>query len=148
MPKRSITSISTRVSMVFKNCSQGLPLKFQGTSFGAIKIFWVKFCIGSLAESRPEITIMVNAGRVFKPDSTYMTCFWCSVVTEITVTRVLALKCQKKVRALNRKKAQLLKSLWILTHIKAQKRWKQFFLWYSYMVNSCIYFNITYYYNL
>jgi len=31
--------------------------------------------IGSLAGSGPEITIKVNAGRVFRLDSTYTTCF-------------------------------------------------------------------------
>ena len=69
VPKRSISSISSRVGMVFKNGPQGFPLTFQGASFGAIKIFWVKFFIGSLAGSAPEITdytgkpIMINTGR-------------------------------------------------------------------------------------
>ena len=110
VPKRSILSISPGVGIVFKNCPQGLPLKFQGASFGAIKFFWGKFFIGSLAGSGPEITIKVNAGRVFRPDSTYTTCFWWSVATEISVMRVLALKCQKKVRASSRKNAQLLRA--------------------------------------
>ena len=52
VPKRSISSISSRVG-----------------------IFWGKFFIGSLAGSEPEITIMVNVGRGFRPDSTYMTYF-------------------------------------------------------------------------
>ena len=51
-----ISSISSGVGMVFKNCPQGLPLIFQGASFGAIKFFWGKFFIGSLAGSGPEIT--------------------------------------------------------------------------------------------
>ena len=109
VPKRSISSISSRVGMVFKNCPQRLPLKSQSASFGAIKFFRDKFFIGSLAGSGPEITIMVNAGRVFRPDSTYMTCFWWSVVSEISVTRVLALKCQTKVRASSRKKSATVK---------------------------------------
>ena len=63
------------MDMVFKNFPQGIPLKFQGAPFGAIKIFTGKFFIGSLAGSGPEITIMVNVGRVFRPDQTYITCF-------------------------------------------------------------------------
>ena len=105
MPKRSISSISSGVGTVFKNCPQGLPLKFQGASFGAIKNFRGIFFLGHLAGSGPEKTIMVNAGRGFRLDSTCKTCFWCSVVTVIFVTRVLALKCQKKVRALSKKRA-------------------------------------------
>ena len=65
VPERSISSISSRVIMVFKNCPQGLPLKFQGASFGAIKIFWGKFFIGSLTGSGPEITIIIYSSRVF-----------------------------------------------------------------------------------
>ena len=75
VPKKSISSISSGVSMFFKNCPQGLPLKFEGASFGEIKIFLGKFFIESLAGRGPEITIKVNAGRVFSPDSTYTTCF-------------------------------------------------------------------------
>ena len=110
VPKGSISSISSRVGVVFKNCPQGFPLKFQGVSFGAIKFFWVKFFIGNLAGSAPEITInigipiMINTDRFLRPDSTYMMCFWWSVVPEISVTRVMALKCRKKVRASSRKK--------------------------------------------
>ena len=108
VPERSISSISSRVIMVFKNCPKGFPLKFQGASFGAIKFFWGKFFIGSLTGSGPEITIIVYSSRVFRPNVTYMACWWGSVVTEISVAWVLALKCQKKVRASSRKKAQLL----------------------------------------
>ena len=108
VPKRTISSISSRVVMVFKNCSQGLPLKFQVASFGAIEIFLGEFFIGSLTGSGTEMTIIINADRVFRPDLTYMTCCWWSIVTVISVTRVMALKCQKKVRASSRKKSQLL----------------------------------------
>ena len=94
--------------MVFKNCPQGLPLKFQGASFGAIKFFWGEIFIGSLTGSEPEITIIIYSSRVFRPNVTYMACCWGSVLTEISVTWVMALKCQKKVRASSRKKAQLL----------------------------------------
>ena len=73
-----------------------------------------------MAGSGPEITIKFNAGRVFRPDSTYTTCFGWSVATEISVMRVLALKCQKKVRASSRKKAQLLK-LMLDNYIKIMK---------------------------
>ena len=109
VPERSISSISSRLIMVFKNCPQGLPLKFQGASFGAIKFFWGEIFIGSLTGSGPEITIIIYSSRVFRPNVTYMACCWGSVLTEISVTWVMALKCQKKVRASSRKKAQLLK---------------------------------------
>ena len=85
VPERSISSISTRVIMVLKNCPQGLPLKFQGASFGAIKFFWGKIFIGSLTGSGPEITIIIYSSRVFRPNVTYMTCCRGSVVTEISV---------------------------------------------------------------
>ena len=111
VPERSISSISSRLIMVFKNCPQGLPLKFQGASFGAIKFFWGEIFIGSLTGSGPEITIIIYSSRVFRPNVTYMACCWGSVLTEISVTWVMALKCQKKVRASSRKKAQLLNSI-------------------------------------
>ena len=57
------------MDMVFKNFPQGIPLKFQGAPFGAIKIFTGKFFIGSLAGSGPEMTIIINVGRVFIPDA-------------------------------------------------------------------------------
>ena len=90
-----------------ENCPQGLPLKFQGASFGAIKFFWGKIFIGSLTGSGPEIKIIIYSSYVFRPNVTYMACCWGSVVTEISVAWVMALKCQKKVRASSRKKAQL-----------------------------------------
>ena len=65
VPERSISSIFSPVIMVFKNCPQGLPLKFQGASFGAIKFFWGKIFIGSLTGSEPEITIIIYSCRVF-----------------------------------------------------------------------------------
>ena len=111
VPERSIPSISSRLIMVFKNCPQGLPLKFQGASFGAIKFFWGEIFIGSLTGNGPEITIIIYSSRVFRPNVTYMACCWGSVLTEISVTWVMALKCQKKVRASSRKKAQLLRSV-------------------------------------
>ena len=64
-----------RVWVIFKNCLQGFLLIFQDASFGAIKIFLDYFFIGTLTGSGPELTIMINAGRVFRPDSTQMTCF-------------------------------------------------------------------------
>ena len=86
----------------------GGGVKFQGASFGAIKIFRGEFCNGSLTGSGPEITIIIYSSRVFRPNVTYMACCWGSVVTEISVAWVMALKCQKKVRTSSRKKAQLL----------------------------------------
>ena len=74
VPERSISSISTRVIMVLKNCPQGLPLKFQGASFGAIKFFWGKIFIGSLTGSGPEIKIIIYSSYVFRPNVTYMAC--------------------------------------------------------------------------
>ena len=103
--KRSISSISTRVITVFKNCPQGLPLKFQGASFGAIKFFWGKIFTGSLTGSGPEITVIIYSSYVFRPNVTCMACCWGSVVTEISVAWVMALKCQKKVRTSSRKKS-------------------------------------------
>ena len=94
------------MDMVFKNCPQGLPLTLQGASFGAIKIFTGKIFIGSSAgmdRNGPEVTIIKNDGRLFRPFLAYMTCSRCSVAIEIYVTRVMALKCQKKVRATSRK---------------------------------------------
>ena len=72
VPERSIPSISSRLIMVSKNCPQGLPLKFQGASFGAIKFFWGEIFIGSLTGSGPEITIIIYSSRVFRPNVTYM----------------------------------------------------------------------------
>ena len=64
VPKRSISSISSRVVMVSKNCPQGLPLKFPGASFGAVKKFSGWFFIGSFTGSGPEMTIIVDSDRV------------------------------------------------------------------------------------
>jgi len=74
VPKRSISSISSLVVMVFKNCPKRLPLKFQGASFGAIRFFGSIF-IGSLTGNGPEMMIILNVGRIFRPDLTYMTYF-------------------------------------------------------------------------
>ena len=106
--KRSISSISSRVVMVSKNCPQGLPLKFPGASFGAIKKFSGWFFIGSFTGSGPEMTIIVDSDRVFRLGRTYTTYIWRFIITEITVIEVMALKCQKKVRSSSRKKAQVL----------------------------------------
>ena len=73
VPKRSISSISSRMVKLVENCPQGLSIKFQDVSFGAIKIFLGKFFIGSLTGSGPEITIIIYSSRVSRPDVTYMT---------------------------------------------------------------------------
>ena len=64
-----------RVWVIFKNCLQGFLLIFQDASFGAIKFFFGLFFIGSLTGSGPEMTIILDVGRIFRPDLTYMTCF-------------------------------------------------------------------------
>ena len=94
--------------MVSKNCFQGLPLKFQGASFGTIIIFLSKFFIGSFTGSEPEMSIIINLCRVFGPHLTHTTCFSWSMVTLIWDILVMAINYQKKVRASSRKKAQVL----------------------------------------
>ena len=57
------------IEPVSKNCSQGLPLKFQGASFAAIKIFLDKFFIGSFTGSGPQMMIFIDFHRLFRPYS-------------------------------------------------------------------------------
>ena len=47
VPLESISPISSSVVMPANNCSREIPLKFQGASFGAIKVFLGKFFIGA-----------------------------------------------------------------------------------------------------
>ena len=50
--KSLLPVVRTRIG---KNCPQGPPLKFQGETFGAIKIFGKKIFNGGLTGSAPEI---------------------------------------------------------------------------------------------
>ena len=51
----------------FKNSSQGLLLKLQSASFVAIH-FWAE---NFSSEVGPELMIIINYGRVFRPGVTY-----------------------------------------------------------------------------
>ena len=61
LPKGSFSLISMisyhHLRLPYKNYSQGLPLKFQGSNFGAIKIPGNKILIGRLTGSEPDMTI-------------------------------------------------------------------------------------------
>ena len=81
---------------------------FQGASFSAWKILLGKFFIGSFTGIGPEISIIINFCQVFGPHLTHTTCFSWSLVTIIWDILVMAINCQKKVRASSRKKAQVL----------------------------------------
>ena len=103
------------MDMAFKNRPQGLPLKFHAAYFGAIKHFMVEFFIGSLAGSGPEITIMVNAGCVFRPNSTKSNWNLCYAS--------LGTKVPEKSSSFEYKKAQLLRNICVQmeTHPKSAK---------------------------
>jgi len=60
--------------MPAQNCSEGLPLKFQGGTFGAIKIFWEKIFTGSSTGCRPEIQ-MYKCGYETSDPPWLHTCF-------------------------------------------------------------------------
>ena len=54
VPRGSFLTIILKGDMLAQNCSQGLPLKFQAGTFGAIKIFRKKNFTGSSSGCIPE----------------------------------------------------------------------------------------------
>ena len=61
-----------------------------------LKIFWVNFFIGGFTGSAPEMTVINNFRRVFRPYLTYMTCFSWYMVIIIFVILVMAINYRKK----------------------------------------------------
>ena len=55
VPRGSFFTIILKGDMLAQNCSQGLPLKFQAGTFGAIKIFRKKISPEVLADVLAEI---------------------------------------------------------------------------------------------
>ena len=64
--------------MPAQNGSQGLPLKFRGGTFGAIKIFWEKIFTGSSTGCRPEIPVQV-----------WLWNLWATMVAHMLFTKVM-----------------------------------------------------------
>ena len=61
-----------------------------------IKNFLGNFFIGGFTGSAPEMTIVNNFHRVFRPYLTYRTCFSWSMVIIISVILVMAINYRKK----------------------------------------------------
>ena len=57
LPRESFSSIISKGDMPAQKCSQGLPLKFQDGTFGAIKIFGKKIFTGSSTGCELEISM-------------------------------------------------------------------------------------------
>ena len=57
LPKESFSSIISKGDMPAQKYSQGLPLKFQDGTFGAIKFFGKIFFTGSSAGCELEISM-------------------------------------------------------------------------------------------